>query len=102
MCATLDAAVTDPLSGGTIDIAPSHCDTAASVLTYGLVAGPTVGDSHLAWGVVPDGNSSVVVGLASGGAQVIPVVDNVFEATVPSEATSFTFNAAAGKSVTIP
>lgn len=102
MCATLSTSVVLPGSNVAHSISPSHCDETAGVSHYGLVSASTIGTStFLAWGLVPDGNTSVSAKLADGTSQIIPVTTNAFSARTPSQVESLTFLNASGVSVTV-
>jgi hypothetical protein len=102
MCATLDTTVFNPAIQQNEAIAPTHCDTTAGALDYGLVEGGTFGMTHIAWGLVPNGNATVTVRLVSGETEELPVTNNAFAATVPDRVASFGFTDATGSQITVP
>ena len=79
------------------------CASTANLLANGGavgVAGEPDG-SDVLYGIVVDGNSSIVVTTRSGASMTIPVTDNAVLAQIPSNLTSITANNADGKPVDV-
>jgi hypothetical protein len=78
------------------------CDTTDGILQNGLmyrgnrVDGPSV--SSILFGLVPDGNTTVTLTLATGARQHVSVIDNVVRATLPTGPVTVAFRNAAGAS----
>lgn len=79
------------------------CDYIKGTLRWGAFAGIS-GTGIQTWlvGLVPNGNKSVQVHLASGATLTIPVHDNVVYAALPTRARSITFKNAFGNKKTSP
>jgi hypothetical protein len=73
------------------------CDTTNGILQNGEVvhAGQADGPS-IVFGLVPDGNTSVTLTVATGAQQQVSVVDNVVRATVLAGPVTVAFRNAAG------
>jgi hypothetical protein len=102
VCVALDTTVSNPLIGAAQEIAPVHCDTSAGTLQYGLGEASMYFGQHIVWGLVPNGNSSVSVQLASGAAETVPVTSNAFAADVPSAVQALRFVNANGAPTDLP
>jgi len=102
ICAVLDTTLADPLTGVGEQVAPAHCDTDRGALAHGLAEAGTYYGRHIIWGLVPNGNRTVTVRLASSATVTVTVSSNAFAAEVPGAVRALRFLNADGAPVTAP
>lgn len=85
-------------------VGAGNCAPNAMVLTGGLVSGlySPDGSEETLIGLVPDGNSSVMVTRTDGSTESVPVSQNVYIVQGASGLASVTFRDASGRQTTVP
>jgi hypothetical protein len=67
------------------------CNTNAKIVEHGINLSVTSADGTDAWGLVPNGNSTVSIATANNTTVTAPVVDNLYFASVSENLTSVSF-----------